>query len=110
MALQSLANIPQYIQLIQAVLLLCNWPPPLETIFKDPSLVLCGVAMQLALQHGLHMSDTRQGFELDQLRSEKDHEAARIKAMRGNDGKLWTYCKIVCQRLDPSRPRGRRFG
>lgn len=56
--------------------------------------------MQLALQHGLHMSGARQGFELDQLRSERDHEAARIRAMRGSDRKLWTYCRMVCQRLE----------
>ena len=97
MVLESLANIPQYFQLIQAILILCMWPIPLETLFKDPSLVLSGAAMQLALQHGLHLADTRRTFELDQLRSERDHEAARIKSMRRNDGRLWVYCKIACQ-------------
>lgn len=69
-------------------------------MFKDQTLAYCGIAIQLALQHGLHMSGSRQEFELEHLQSERDHEAARIRAMRGNDRKLWTYCRIVCQRFE----------
>lgn len=98
MALQSIIDLPQWFQIIQALLILCFWPMPIETMFKDPSLVYAATAMQLALQHGLHLADLRRTFEMDQLRSEEDHEGARIKNMRSNDSKIWSWCKIVCQR------------
>jgi transcriptional regulatory protein LEU3 len=98
MALQSLNSLHQYVQLIQALLVMSSWPVPIETIFKDQSPVLCGVAMQLALQHGLHLSEARQAIGFQQMRSERDEEASRIGSMRCNDHTLWTYCKIVCQR------------
>ena len=43
------------IPVVQAVILLCSWPMPLNTLYKDPSHALAGAALHLAVQNGLHM-------------------------------------------------------
>jgi transcriptional regulatory protein LEU3 len=76
---------------IQAAIILCLWPLPMETLFGDPSHAIAGAAMQLAVQIGLPYPKSRQDFTRTALR----HSA--------NDGdfrdRLWVYCTIVFQRF-----------
>lgn len=46
--------------------------------------------MQLAIQNGLHMFSKRQDFTKNTLRQDESEETFRAR--------LWSYCKIVCQR------------
>lgn len=47
---------------IQALLLLCSWPPPFEKQFNDPSWLRCGMTTHLALQNGFHRPGFAQEF------------------------------------------------
>lgn len=90
LALQMTVLTSQYIPIIQGLVLLCHWPFPMDTIYHDKSPVLAGAAMQLAIQNGLHMFSKRQDFTRNSLRQDQSEELFRAK--------LWSYCKIVCQR------------
>lgn len=47
---------------IQALLLLCSWPPPFEKQVDDLSWLRCGMTTHLALQNGFHRPDCAQEF------------------------------------------------
>lgn len=47
---------------IQALLLLCSWPPPFEKQTDDTSWLRCGISTHLALQNGFHMPSFAQEF------------------------------------------------
>ncbi|KAL9094240.1 MAG: hypothetical protein Q9165_003380 [Trypethelium subeluteriae] len=61
-AVLSLYSMSNALPAIQAVLLLCLWPLPVNTTVKDPSHALAGAAMQLAVQNGLHVYGHQQDF------------------------------------------------
>src|ERR1700760_4273292 len=50
------------VPIIQGILILCTWPIPTVTIFKDASLFLAGAALQLALHNGLHLISREADF------------------------------------------------
>lgn len=45
------------VEAIQAIILLCQWPLPVDRQWKDPSWTFCGLAVNAALQEGLHLPD-----------------------------------------------------
>jgi transcriptional regulatory protein LEU3 len=87
---QSLRQCQTPIQIIQALLLLCSWPLPIQHLFKDKTHTLAGAAMQLALQIGLHVSGVGQDFARVRVQAHPTEQANRAI--------LWQYCFIVCQR------------
>ena len=89
-ALPSLYSISRPIPAIRAVLVLCLWPLPISTMWKDPSHALIGAAVQLAVQNGLHVV----GHEQDFARTlSKSTESERLSRAR-----LWIHCLIIFQR------------
>ncbi|KAH8121896.1 hypothetical protein FP744_10002943 [Trichoderma asperellum] len=50
------------IQTIQGILLLCQWPTPIDTMHRGISLVLAGAALHLAMVVGLHVTGVGQDF------------------------------------------------
>ena len=90
LALSSIYSISQPILAIQAVLLLCLWPLPISTMYKDPSHALAGAAMQLAIQQGLHVFGHEQDFARTQLWFADSDKIFRAR--------LWINCLIVFQR------------
>ncbi|KAH8699103.1 hypothetical protein BGW36DRAFT_406939 [Talaromyces proteolyticus] len=88
MAMQSVLKPHEHIQTIQSLLLLCTWPFPMDTMITDVSLPLTGVAMQLAIQNGLHFFGRRQDF-ITQIAQNETKDVFRPR--------LWSYCKAVCQ-------------
>lgn len=86
----NLLQIQDPIPAIQACLILCLWPLPVDTMWKDPSHALAGAAMQLAIQNGLHEFRHEQDFRRTQICSND-----RIRVFRVQ---LWLYCVIVFQR------------
>lgn len=75
---------------IQALLLVSMWPFPVDTMWKDPSLLIISVARSAAMQNGLHRPETMQDFQRvkTQLAPEEFHAAV----------KLWAGCYIAAQR------------
>lgn len=87
---QSLFDPEDSIPSIQAALLLCLWPFPVDTLFKLRTHVVAGAAMMLAMQKGLHVSGRAQDFvrvPLSQSITEKQFRKT-----------LWMHCQIVFQR------------
>lgn len=76
---------------IQAAIILCLWPLPMETLFGDPSHAIAGAAMQLAVQIGLPYSKSRQDFIRTAIQNSANDEGFRDR--------LWVYCTIVFQRF-----------
>lgn len=86
----NLLQIQDPIPAIQATLILCLWPLPLDTMWKDPSHALAGAAIQLAIQNGLHEFRHEQDFRRTQINS---NDRARVFRVH-----LWLHCVIVFQR------------
>lgn len=90
MALGSLFSMANLIPTIEAVLILCLWPTPINTMFKDPSHALAGTAMQLAMVHGLHIFGHEQDFVRQSIECAKSEVSLRFR--------LWIHCVIIFQR------------
>jgi hypothetical protein len=84
-------------------------------MFKDITHVLCGAAVHLATQIGLHIAGVGQDFARTPLRKDQDQKILRAK--------LWMHCIIAyiryahlqrsmdstnLHRLDPVVPKGYR--
>ena len=87
----SILQIQDPIPTIQAILILCLWPLPVDTMWKDPSHTMAGAAMQLAVQNGLHKFRHEQDFRRTQINSsDRNMRPFRIY--------LWLNCVIIFQR------------
>ena len=75
---------------IQAFLLLCVWPLPVDTLDNDISPVLIGVILQLAMNIGLHLHGDGQDFSRTTLNPDSGEETLRSK--------LWMSSLITIQR------------
>ena len=91
LAQHSLLNPDQAIANIQAAVILCLWPLPMETLCGDPSHAIAGAAMQLAIQIGLPYYASRQDFVRTAVQYSPDEKGFRDR--------LWVYCTIVFQRF-----------
>ncbi|EHK17250.1 uncharacterized protein TRIVIDRAFT_205851 [Trichoderma virens Gv29-8] len=76
------------IQTIQGILLLCQWPTPVNTMHRGISLVLAGAALHLAMQIGLHVAGVGQDFARTIL------DGNRLE--RANRAMLWKQCCTTC--------------
>lgn len=91
MALESLFSMTNLIPTIEAVLILCLWPTPVSTMFKDPSHALAGTAMQLAILNGLHVFGHEQDFVRQSIECVNSEVCLRFR--------LWVHCVTIFQRL-----------
>lgn len=78
------------VPLIQALLLLCTWPLPQDSLSKDNSPLLAGALMQQALTIGLHVYGVGQDFSRTKLKADRVQIQHRAR--------LWYLCITVCQR------------
>lgn len=92
-ALGSLFSMANPVPTIQAVLVLCLWPAPINTMFKDPSHALAGAAMQLAVGIGLHVFGNEQDFVRQNIDANDSETSLRFR--------LWIHCVMIFQRLIP---------
>lgn len=86
----TLADIPQSYHVVKALCLLCSWPFPTSSTSTDPTFMLCGMMMQVAMQLGLHRPSHVQDFS--KFRVELIEEELRDKV------RTWAICNIVAQR------------
>lgn len=88
----TLADIPQSYHVVKALCLLCSWPFPTSSTSTDPTFMLCGMMIQVAMQLGLHRPSHSQDFS--KFRVELIEEELRDKVQ------TWAICNIVAQRYD----------
>ncbi|KAJ5888358.1 hypothetical protein N7495_008399 [Penicillium taxi] len=87
----TLADIPQSYHVVKALCLLCSWPFPISSTSTDPTFMLCGMMVQVAMQLGLHRPSHSQDFS--KFRVELIEEELRDKV------RTWAICNIVAQRV-----------
>ncbi|KAJ5684365.1 uncharacterized protein N7477_000710 [Penicillium maclennaniae] len=87
----TLADIPQSYHVVKALCLLCSWPFPTSSTSTDPTFMLCGMMVQVAMQLGLHRPSHSQDFS--KFRVELIEEELRDKV------RTWAICNIVAQRV-----------
>ena len=93
LAFSSMALRTSQVPVIQGLLILCTWRLPTNSMYKDTSHLMCGSAVHLATQIGLHIAGVGQDFARTPL--EKDQS---LKVQRA---KLWLCCVIVSVRYAP---------
>ncbi|KAL8845752.1 MAG: hypothetical protein Q9198_011356, partial [Flavoplaca austrocitrina] len=58
----TLADVPQNYVVVKALCILCTWPLPVSSTSSDPTFMLSGLMMQIAMQIGLHRPSHAQDF------------------------------------------------
>lgn len=81
---------PGSVEIVQALLILCMWPPSFSWNRHDSSLLYSGIAIHMGLQLGLHRPTLAREFSLDDdhLQAEPDCETKTT---------TWLACYIVSQ-------------
>ncbi|KAI4659875.1 uncharacterized protein J4E79_005677 [Alternaria viburni] len=87
LAFSSMALRTSQVPIIQGLLILCTWRLPTNSMYKDTTHLMCGSAVHLATQIGLHIAGVGQDFARTPL--EKDQS---LKVQRA---RLWLCCVIV---------------
>ncbi|WKT39191.1 MFS transporter superfamily [Fusarium oxysporum f. sp. vasinfectum] len=86
---QPLLHITNPITIIKISLILCLWPLPVDTMWKDPSHVYTGTAHSLAVQNRLFVNGHEQDFARTHTSLSKE-----IRDIRAH---LWLNCCLVFQ-------------
>lgn len=84
----SIRNQPNH-HVVKALCLLCTWPIPAERTVTDPTFILCGAMMQVAMQIGLHQPTHPQDFSRTKVRLQQQDINDRLRT--------WAVCNIVAQ-------------
>ncbi|KAI9758608.1 MAG: hypothetical protein M4579_002984 [Chaenotheca gracillima] len=85
----TLGDIPQSYHVVKALCLICTWPLPTSSTSTDPTFMLSGVMMQIALQIGLHRPSHVQDFSRFHVKLREEELKDRVKT--------WATCNIVAQ-------------
>jgi transcriptional regulatory protein LEU3 len=75
---------------LQALVILCTWQMPIDTLQKDVTPQLAGAMIQLAANLGLHVYGSIQDFTYVPLKYNSQQRNFRTK--------LWTICLYTFQR------------
>lgn len=101
---KSLIRPSQPLPVIQAAVILCRWPLPVDLIYREPSEALAGAAMSLAMQNGLHMYSREQDFVTKTLRRTPRPAYYDLSASRtirdevvSFRTRIWAFCNITFQ-------------
>ncbi len=86
----TLADVPQSYIVVQAMCLFCTWPLPFSTTSSDPTFMLSGLMMQIALQIGLHRPSHAQDFTKFKVELREEELKDRVKT--------WAACNAIAQR------------
>ncbi|KIW30728.1 hypothetical protein, variant [Cladophialophora immunda] len=87
----TVAEVPQNYHIVKALILLCAWPLPTSSTSTDPTFMLCGMMMQIALQIGLHRPTHAQDFSKFRVELREVELQDRVV--------VWSVCNIVAQRI-----------
>lgn len=86
LAFSSMAKRQAPIPTIEGLLLLCIWRIPCNSMYKDMAHLMCGAAVHLSTQIGLHISGVGQDFARTPLKKDQSYEVTRAR--------LWLSCVI----------------
>ncbi len=86
----TVSEVPQNYHVVKALALLCTWPFPTSSTTTDPTFMLCGVMMQIAMQIGLHRPSHAQDFTKFKIELREADLKDRVRT--------WAVCNIVGQR------------
>ena len=81
---------PQNYLFVKALCLLCTWPFPISSTSTDPTFMLSGLNMHVAMQLGLHRPSHVQDFQ--KFRAHLMEEQLRDRV------RTWASCNAVAQR------------
>ncbi|KAL8800372.1 MAG: hypothetical protein Q9182_005227 [Xanthomendoza sp. 2 TL-2023] len=87
----TLADVPQNYIVVKALCILCTWPLPVSSTSADPTFMLSGLMMQIAMQIGLHRPSHTQDF----ARAKEDLQEEQLR----DRVKTWVACNMVSQRV-----------
>lgn len=87
----TMAEVPQNYHVVKALVLLCAWPLPTSSTSTDPTFMLCGLMMQIALQIGLHRPSHAQDFTKFRIELREAELQDRVI--------VWSVANIVAQRI-----------
>ena len=88
---QCIAEVPQSHNIVKALCLLCTWPFPVSSTSLDPTFMLCGLAMGISMQLGLHRPSHTQDFS--KIKTELREEELRDRV------RTWAAANCVAQRV-----------
>lgn len=87
---EQVKEVPQSYLVVKAVCLLCTWPLPVSSTSADPTYMLSGLNMHLAMAMGLHRPSHSQDFS--KFKAELMEEELRDRV------RTWASCNAVAQR------------
>jgi transcriptional regulatory protein LEU3 len=87
LAFSSMALRSSPMPVIQGLLLLCTWRLPTNSMYKDMTHLMCGSAVHLATQIGLHIAGVGQDFARMPVKKDQEQKVFRAR--------LWLCCVIV---------------
>ena len=87
----NISNLPHSMGLIQAILLLCNWPFPTSVFSMDPSFMLISSARSAAVQMGVHRPEDMQDYLRTKRRLSRQEITEAVK--------VWSAIYIIAQEL-----------
>ena len=86
----TLADVPQNYHVVKALCLLCSWPLPISSTSSDPTFMLSGLMVQIAMQIGLHRPSHAQDFAKFRIELRAEELRDRVQT--------WAACNIIAQR------------
>jgi transcriptional regulatory protein LEU3 len=87
LAFSSMALRSSPMPVIQGLLLLCTWRLPTNSMYKDMTHLMCGSAVHLATQIGLHIAGVGQDFARMPVKKDQEQKVFRAR--------LWLCCVVV---------------
>jgi transcriptional regulatory protein LEU3 len=91
LALASSRTREDPLPVIKGLLLLCTWPFPTYSTFRDNTFALCGLLMNLALQAGIHLPSATHEFTKTPGYRPISKKMTEIAA-------IWLHVVLTCQR------------
>ena len=86
-----IAEVPQNHNIVKALCLLCTWPFPVSSTSLDPTFMLCGLAMGISMQLGLHRPSHTQDFSKIKIELREEELRDRVRT--------WAAANCVAQRV-----------
>ncbi|CAF9936651.1 MAG: hypothetical protein ALECFALPRED_006914 [Alectoria fallacina] len=88
---KTIAEVPQNYIVVKALCILCTWPLPISSTSSDPTFMLSGLMMQVAMQIGLHRPSHAQDFTKFKVKLREEELRDRVRT--------WATCNAVAQRV-----------
>lgn len=86
----TVSRVPQTYHVVKALCLICAWPLPTNSTSSDPSMMICGAMIQLAMQFGLHRPSHAQDFSRFKIELREEDIRDRMNT--------WVVCNLVAQK------------